>query len=243
MTGADEDEIEGDVAYAVRAERALLGTTSSTLATYASTDPEWLAEQQCAFRGEGISCVSFFQQIYASGTTATAEPGGLFLNWASPSWSYDAGDNQKIIAHELFHTIEFAHDHISPGLPPDQIPASGPVWWWEGSPEMVGYLVACERQLFTSYKSVFKTAIEQTKQSDVPLDQLETLSQTQQTGVWDVLWVAVDHLATTTGGLHALIDYLDDLGAGMTWPDAFQHAFAMTVADYYANFAAYRAKL
>jgi hypothetical protein len=56
--------------------------------------------------------------------------------------------------------------------------------------------------------------------------------------------VAVDHLVSITpAGLPALTTYLNALGAGMAWQDAFRTAFGMSVDVYYANFAAYRAGL
>lgn len=242
MTTPSEDEIEGDVAYAVRGEAAVLGTTVSALATFASTDIPWLAEQQCAFGGFGGDCVSQLEQ-YWSTTAAAADPGTVFLNWSMPDWSQGAGNTEKIIAHETFHDLQYALDHL-PNAPNDQVWPAGPVWLHEGAPEMVGYLVASERLLFPSYATELKLEIEQAKKISTPLDQLETYDQAQIPGVYSLFMVAVDHLvAVVPDGVHALIAYLDDLGEGMVWQDAFAQAFGMTVSDYYASFAAYRAKL
>ena len=55
--------------------------------------------------------------------------------------------------------------------------------------------------------------------------------------------MSVDHLVTITpSGLPALASYYKALAAGAAWPDAFRQAFAMSLADYYTNFADYRAK-
>jgi hypothetical protein len=40
-----------------------------------------------------------------------------------------------------------------------------------------------------------------------------------------------------------LAAYYRALGAGASWPAAFQQAFGMSVEAYYANFAEYRSKL
>jgi len=56
--------------------------------------------------------------------------------------------------------------------------------------------------------------------------------------------LAVDHLVSITpAGFPSLTTYLNMLGAGMAWQDAFRTAFGMSVEAYYANFASYRAGL
>jgi hypothetical protein len=50
-------------------------------------------------------------------------------------------------------------------------------------------------------------------------------------------------VSITPAGLPALTTYLNALGAGTAWQDAFRAAFGMSVEAYYANFAAYRAGL
>src|SRR5205807_1382238 len=160
MSAAAQDEIKGDVAYAVQDEAVLLGAPITSVRTFASSNPDWLADQLCRFIGAGGNCFS-----YAGGTSATESHGGLFLNWASQTWTVGAAQNQKIIAHELFHAFQDQLDKLS-GAPESssRVWLSGPVWLQEGSAEMVGYRVAVDRRLLPSYATVLAGQISSAKQ-------------------------------------------------------------------------------
>ena len=109
---------------------------------------------------------------------------------------------------------------------------------------MVGYRVAADRRFFPSYASVLASQISRAKQIGTPLSSLQTRDEAQIPGVYSLFHVAVDHLVTITpAGVPSLTTYLNALGAGMAWQDAFKAAFGMSVETYYANFAAYRAGL
>jgi hypothetical protein len=109
---------------------------------------------------------------------------------------------------------------------------------------MVGYRVAADRRLFPSYTSVLTNQISRAKQISTPLSSLQTRDEAQIPNVYSLFHVAVDHLVSITpAGLPALTTYLNMLGAGMAWQDAFRAAFGMSVEAYYANFATYRAGL
>jgi hypothetical protein len=73
-------------------------------------------------------------------------------HYADPNWRYGAGENQKILAHELFHVFQYQLDKLvnNGRTPSSQVRPSGPVWLDEGAPEMVGYRVAADRRLFPS---------------------------------------------------------------------------------------------
>ena len=228
--------------------------TSSASSAFRSTrspsspqpTPHWLAGQQCGFYSFGGNCVSDTASRYASGNSAAqGGPGAVFLYWAASSWQYGAAPNQKIIAHELFHALQYQTDHLihAGEIPFDQVRPTGPVWLDEGAPEMIGYRVTADRKLGT-YASALSGQIAAAKQISVPLSQLDRLSQTNISNVYSLFAVAVDHLvAVAPSGLSALASYYRALAAGAAWPDAFQQAYGMSVADYYTNFADYRAKL
>jgi type II secretory pathway pseudopilin PulG len=246
VTSADQDEIKGDVAYAVQDEAVLLGAAITSVRTFASTNPAWLADQQCRFYGhDDDSCRRLKTQDFANGA-AEGGTGAIFLNWASPSFRDSAGSTQKIIAHELFHTFQYQLDKLvnNGSTPFDQVRASGPRWYDEGSAELVGYLVASDRKIFPTYAKAVAGEVYYAKQITAPLDSLVTISQTQIPNVYALFLVAVDHLVfTTPAGVPALTTYLNALGAGMAWQDAFRAAFGISVEAYYANFAVYRAGL
>jgi len=242
ISAAGQDEITGDVAYAVQDEAVLLGVPITSVRTFVSNNPAWLADQQCRFYGhDDDSCRSV---TWKGGGAAAGGPGAIFLNWANDTWRYGPGQNQKIIAHELFHTFQYQLDKLvnNGATPPNQVRPSGPVWFDEGAPEMVGYRVAADRRLFPSYANAIAGQIAMAKTISTPLSSLETLSQTQIPNIYTLFLFAVDHLISITpAGLPALTTYLNALGAGMAWQDAFKSAFGMTIDAYYANFAAYRA--
>jgi hypothetical protein len=246
LSAADQGLIKGDIAFAAEDERRLIGVAVDRVVVFASTDANWLAGQQCGFYGYGGSCVADTASFYASGnSSAQGGPGAVFLYWAASAWQGGNANTQKIIAHELFHALGYQiHQLVHAGeTPPDQVRPTGPVWLHEGAPEAIGYRVAADRQL-DSYPGALNNWIAVSKQIAAPLEQLERLSQTNIPGVYSLFALSVDHLlAVAPSGATALAAYYSALRAGAAWPDAFRQAFGIGVPDYYANFAAYRAKL
>jgi hypothetical protein len=247
MPAAAQDEIRGDVQFAAQDEARLLGIEITTVSVFASTSPDWLADHECRFNGHNDDgCLQSVRQRWASGsTTAVGGTGAIFLYWASPGWGFGAGENQKIIAHELFHVFQYQLDKLvnNGATPSNQVRASGPVWLDEGAPELVGYHVSSDRGL-TTYGTVLANQIVRTKQISAALSSLQTYDDQNIPGVYSLFHVAADHLVTITpAGLAALSTYYNAIGNGVAWPDAFAGAFGMTVDAYYSNFAAYRAKL
>lgn len=246
MTQSAQDLIAGDVAFAAEDENRLVGIQLDKVTVFASTDAAWLAERQCGLYGFGGSCVSDTAAFYASGNSAAqGGPGAVFLYWAASSWQFGNGASQKIIAHELFHVLQYQTDHLTNAgqTPFDQVRPTGPVWLDEGTPEMIGYHVMADREL-ANYASALAAQITATKQITAPLDQLERLSQTNIPNVYSLFALSVDHLVKTVpAGLSALATYYRALGSGAAWPQAFTQAFGMSVTEYYASFAAYRSTL
>jgi hypothetical protein len=109
---------------------------------------------------------------------------------------------------------------------------------------MVGYRTAVDRRFFPSYTDVLTGQISSAKQINAPLNSLERRVDVQIPNVYSLFHVAVYHLVTITpAGVPALTTYLNAIGGGMAWQDAFKAAFGMSVETYYVNFAAYRAGL
>ncbi len=246
ITAADQEQIKGDVAYAVQDEAPLLGAPISAVTTFVSTNPGWLADQECrVLQIRDDNCVQHVRDRYAGGgSTGEAGPGAIFLYWASTSWRFGAAQNQKIIAHELHHVLQYQLDRVSVNSGDDShVPPSGPVWLIEGSAELIGYRIEVDRWLYP-YANILTDQISRAKQFTVPLSSLERRVDVQIANVYSLFHVAVDHLVSITpAGAPALTTYLNAIGAGMAWQDAFRAAFGMSVEAYYANFAAYRAGL
>jgi hypothetical protein len=247
MSAAAVGEIKGDIAFAAEDVQRLLGMSLDKVSVFASTDANWLAGQQCAFYADtGSSCQSITATFYTSGgSTAQGGLGAVFLYWAAPSWGYGAGPNQKIIAHELFHVLQYQTDHLfdAARTPRDQLRATGPVWLDEGVPEMTGYHVADDRKL-VSYSGALSSQITVTRQIATPLSGLTRYSETNIPSVYSLFALAVDHLTKIApDGLSSIAAYYRALGTGAPWPAAFQQAFGMSVEAYYTNFAEYRSRL
>lgn len=246
MSAGPEALIAGDIAFAAEDENRLVGLSLAKVDVFASSDANWLAERQCGFYGYGGSCVSDTAAFYASGNSAAqGGPGAVFLYWAASAWQFGAAPSQKIIAHELFHVLQYQTDHLihAGETPPDQVRPTGPVWFDEGAPEMIAYRVTADRRL-DSYTRALGDQIAVTKQISTPLDQLERLSQTNVPNVYSLFALSVDHLVKVDpAGVSGLAAYYRALGAGALWADAFQQAFGLSVGGYYADFARYRSKL
>jgi hypothetical protein len=247
MSTSATELIKSDIAFAAEDENRLVGLPLEKVTVFASTDANWLAGQQCGFFGYGGNCVSGTASFYASGNSAAqGGPRAVFIYWAASTWQGgDAASKQKILAHELFHVLQYQTDHLihAGETPFDQVRPTGPVWLDEGAPEMIGYRVMADR-LLSSYATALTNQITVTKQISAPLNQLERLSQTNVPNVYSLFALSVDHLVKATPtGAPALTAYYRALGTGAAWPDAFRQAFGMNVMDYYANFADYRSKL
>ena len=247
MPAAAREEITGDVQFAVQDEATLVGQSIATVSAFASTSPDWLADEECRFSGHNdAGCLQSVHDRWVSGSsTAVGGNGAAFIYWASPGWGYGAGENQKIVAHELFHVLQYQlHKLVHNGeTPPNQIRVSGPVWLDEGSAEFVGYRVAANRRLLT-YQTTLASLVGRAKQVGTPLSSLQTLDEGTIANVYSLYEVAVDHLVgITPAGPPALATYFAAIGNGKAWPDAFAAAFGMSIDAYYANFAAYRSTL
>lgn len=242
-----QSEIKGDIAFAAEDEKRLTGATLDKVTVFASTNPQWLAEQECQFAGHNDDgCLQSVRQRWESkSATAVGGTGMIAFDWSNVNWSYGAGQNQKILAHELFHVLQYQLDRLvnNGATPSNQVRASGPVWLDEGSAEMVGYHVAADRRLL-SYQSALADQIDRAKQISTPLSSLQTYAEQNIPNVYSLFHIAADHLVTVApGGIPALATYYAAIGNGVAWPDAFKQAFGMSVQEYYDNFAAYRAKL
>jgi len=108
ISPAAADEIKGEIAFAAEDIQRLVGLSLDKIRVFASTDANWLAGQQCGFYGYGGGCQSDTAAFYASGNSAAqGGPGAVFLYLAAASWQFGAGPNQKIVAHELFHALQY----------------------------------------------------------------------------------------------------------------------------------------
>ena len=86
ITAADQDEIKGDVAYAVQDEAVLLGAPITSVSTFVSTSPDWLAVQECRVMGSTTNCAPDTRDRYA---------GAARREWPAPAQSSSIGRTQR----------------------------------------------------------------------------------------------------------------------------------------------------
>jgi hypothetical protein len=230
------DDVQGFITFAVQDEESLLGVSLGDLTVYASTDASWLAEQQCSVLPQDGDCISSVRASFAGGNPTSDGAHAIFVNCATTDLTTVAPEyeRQKIVAHAVGDVFRYQLDGRRDDV--------GPVWLLFGGPEMLGYHVASDRNL-RAYSDSLADMRQNMKALSTPLDAILTWSDYNLVGHW-YLAGAADRLVTDApNGLHSLADYYADIGQGMSWEDAFTAAFGMTVDQFYADFAAYKAGL
>lgn len=156
----------------------------------------------------------------------------VFL-YTNDRWnSLDRTKRDFIVAHEVFHTLEYGQAARAG----DSIP--GPVWLVEGAAEYVAARVAAA-QGNTTYESYLAAYREQAKGRAQPL---KTLEHYGSGGVaWGRLpqytlgFLASDRLVTQSG-LPAFLGVWKAMGAGASFDEAFSAAFGELPGRFYASF-------
>ena len=173
----------------------------------------------------------------------------MFLNLYSQVSDWNQGgalNRQKIIAHEVFHLEQQQLDRDPPncgGTTSNPIPACGPVWLTEGAAETMGYRVAAARGLVDLAQEEGELA-GRVRGTSLTLDSLATDAGQSQSGAWDTMHLAGDHLANVSpNGIRSFVGFWTAIGAGAAWQTAFASAFGATPAQYGAAFDAFRAAL
>jgi hypothetical protein len=245
LSAAQQEEITGDVAYAMAEAQSLLGVSLDRVSVYASGDVDWLANAEIQFWSlHHESAFPAIRQRWLSGTTATGDRGVIFLFTESPSWpKEDRAKRQKIMAHEVFHVVQFQlhNRRDANSTPPNQVRATGPWWLLEGSAETFGYRVATNRRMYRTYEAVLNDQKGRARRS-AALSDVETHEAQNGTAfVWELMHIGADRLATTSPeGLQSFVTFWREIGRGVEWRVAFNSTFGRTIDAFYAEFAEYR---
>ena len=236
LTQSARDEAQGYATFAVEDEQKLLGVQLEGIDVFVSTDATWLAQHECAYTGQSGSCVSSTAAHYAS-SLVDHVPGALFVYWASNDWSgvnTPLYEKQKIMGNAVFSLFQ------------DQIVGNdgdvGPVWLLAGGAEVIGYHVSSDRN-FRSYADNLADMRQNIKALTTPLEKIQTWADYGLVGHWYLAGAADRLLTDAPEGIRSLVDYYAAIGKGAAWQDAFRSAFGMTVDQFYADFAAYKAGL
>jgi hypothetical protein len=163
--------------------------------------------------------------------------------WMGPPWFTSPEPNRsKIAIHEVVHVLQAElAGRGSLGGPDNAVPPAGPKWLFEGHAEWTAYQGVARIGLL-SIDSARAQWIATTKAlASTPLSALEVRAA-RPDGSYDIYALAVDFLLRGRDPA-SLLAYLEAIGRGTAWRDAFAASFGVTVESFYADFAAYRQSL
>lgn len=150
----------------------------------------------------------------------------------------------QVNVHELFHVLQSrlvgAGGLIGP-RPENQVPVGGPRWLIEGSAEYMSYSAIGDAGLFPFTKA-FAEQLSNARKEVLPLESLETLPGIDTNGAYALGFVAVDLLVQKSGRA-ALAQFWRVISTGTSWQDAFLASFGESIAQFYLDFANYRASM
>ena len=180
-------------------------------------------------------------EITTSSSTSSYGARFIIINTASErfqSWSSEARQRQ-IVGH-MVRIYNSLMSDLSTGAPSDEVPPAGPQWLMSGAARYFTWQTlrpsgpeSCD----TARTSYAGTSVS----SDAPLGDLETREGYNATnGASRLSFLAVELLAEQAGP-EAVVSYYASLRTGVTWQEAFQTNFGMTVAEFYQLFEERRA--
>ena len=149
---------------------------------------------------------------------------------------------QKIIAHEMVHTLQHELAGVRGGSDDYSIPETGPRWLTEGIAEFLAFqAMSASDALGYDTKRIWEF-VEQGRRVDKLLSEMETLAgiKTARGSTYDYFLLAAGLLASRTDQ-SSLIHYYSLLQPGTTWQEAFETAFGLPVEEFYELFEEHRA--
>ena len=163
--------------------------------------------------------------------------------WVAPVWfATSEPDRSKIAIHEVVHVLqaELAGRGTLGGRD-DEVPPAGPKWLFEGHAEWTAYQAVALTGLLPIERARARWIATTKALAGTPLIALEVRAA-RPNGAYDIYALAVDFLLRGREPA-SLSAYLEAIGRGTPWRDAFSTTFGMTTEAFYAAFAAYRQTL
>lgn len=210
---------------------------------YIYRDLDALAE---AYAREAGWSIEDSRGFWERGSTAVAGDGWIFLN-ASARWFARAARpyQMKVFAHELYHAYQHSLSELPASGGLSEVRENGPVWLTEGSAEFSAYRSMSDAGIF-SYDTERRSYSEQVRHLVYThLSDMETTAGFRE--AQDIHGLAYKHallaaeLLASLAGENALMHYYALLKPGVTWQEAFQTAFGMTVDKFYEMFETHHA--
>ncbi len=177
---------------------------------------------------------------YARGGVAMAGEGYAFFDISRKTPTSPRDNKMKITAHEFYHIWQHGLSGLKHSSSHYEVPEGGPRWLTEGAAEFSAYRAMSDIGVL-SYDGERGGLVLRGQRADKPLSELGTVaSRTPGVGYYPYFLLAGELLASYAGE-KALIHYYTLTQPGITWQEAFEAAFGMTVWDFYELFEEHRA--
>ena len=156
--------------------------------------------------------------------------------WAGLVGLYVGGSgapSPHVVAHELFHVLQFQLMYPGGGL----LPLAPPNWLSEGSADYVAALVRAELSGLPDLEAHIER--ESCRGANASLSELEEPPGRTPRVLDYCLGRAAAMLLASAAGEEALVEFWALRGQGEPWQVAFRNAFGMSVDEFYAEFDAW----
>jgi hypothetical protein len=207
-----------------------------TIYAYADLDT-LMAEEDKALRRSPTSADSIETRRRYEQNILPAEAilGSIFV-YAGKSWQARSLEtNSSTLTHEYFHNVQYYLSGLGQGK-------TGATWFVEGGAEYATYLALTKVNL-ADLDRVRTDKFKQTRGLSNPLNSIETRAGSEMEDYnarYSLGYFAVAYLASNYGDQAVIQKYWEGMRGGTTWQMAFQSAFGIPVADFYAKFEEYR---
>jgi hypothetical protein len=218
--------------------RTALGREVPPTTIYAHTDLEAMIVTSANTRPRSLADS---RALWGSGTQFAEVD--YRVMWMAPVWFSSSEPNRsKIAIHEVVHVLQAElAGRGTLGGPDNEVPPAGPKWLFEGHAEWTAYQAIARIGLLGIDRARAQWIATTKALASTPLSALEVRSA-RPDGSYDIYALAVDFLLRSRDPA-SLSAYLEAIGRGTPWRQAFTATFGLTVESFYAEFAAYRQTL
>lgn len=211
---------------------------------YVSSDADWLADAYVAHlkADQGIrrGKVDWFSGCHGG----EAGYGFMFMCANSDVFSGDwfgAGvpaQRSFALAHEYFHMLQYERavgslDGCCSGV--NTLEMLGPQWLVEGAAEYVAFRILGDSGVMDLQREL-DWHTQKAEEVATPLEKMQTREGYYAEERASSSGMIAAHFLAESSGLASLAQFYDEIGAGKNWEAAFQDAFGVTPAEFYASY-------
>jgi len=239
---SQETYIRQSLEAALQQAHADFGQVESDFTVVAYMDAHALATKRAEWEHLPVASIG---ERYVCDFCAETVFDAMFVH-VGAGWTNDLAFPLKIgrqtIAHEFFHIIQYramGKTRVDSSLDPAIVRPAGPTWLIEGSAHWWGWRVAVH-SLGVSASTLLNHEKPALSLDQTPLELMESPNAFYSTQrAYSIGLLAVDFLMATRPP-QALLEYFQDIGAGLSWQEAFVRAFGMPISAFYQQFSDYR---